>query len=200
MVTAQDENGLRLVKNGNAGTDGDPVKWGFPRMDGYYGSKSGGLYLNTDDNLGDGLFVAVSGWFSAGGFGTNAAAIGIYVGDGTLDWAKRVAVTRPSGPGPYVSGSSGPKKAFTDGDGTSLEYFGNDFDRAGNFVARRPQVPELQTCTVFKTTQGAARRGPRLCGGDEGRRLCRQHPAQSGGLHQESAPAARARGRRRSSS
>ena len=97
--------------------------------------------------------MAVTGWFNAGGFGTNSAAIGVYVGDGTLNWAKRVDVTRPSGPGPYVSGSSGPKKAFTNGNGTIVEYFGNSFDREGNFVARRPQVPEMQQCTVFKTTK-----------------------------------------------
>ena len=154
VITPQDENGCRMTKNGNAGTDNAPVRWGFPRLDGYYGGKSGGLYLNTDDNAGAGLFVGVTGWYDGSGFGTNAAAIGVYVGDGTLDWAKRVAITRPSGPGPYVSGSSGPKKAFTNG-GTpaGINYFGNSFDRQGNFFARRPQVPEMQECTVLKTTK-----------------------------------------------
>ena len=153
VITQQDENGCRLTKNGNAGGEGDPVLWGHPRLDGYHGGKSGGLYLNTDDNAGQGLFVGVTGAYIGGGFGTTAEAIGVYVGDGTLNWAKRVDITRPSGPGPYASGSYGPKKAFTNGNGTTVDYFGNTFDRRGNFVARRPQVPEMQACTVFKTTK-----------------------------------------------
>jgi hypothetical protein len=157
VVTAQDENSLRLCKNGNAGTNGNPALWGFPRMDGYFGSKSGGLYLNTDDNAGAGLFIGVSGGFDGGGFGTspNIRCAGVYIGDGTLNWAKKLTVTRTGGPGPYVSGSSGPKLAFTKGGSPSglPEYYGNAFDRRGNFVARRPQIPEMRECTVFKTTK-----------------------------------------------
>ena len=63
---------------------------------------------------------------------------GVYRGDGTLLWAKRIEITRPSGPGPFVSGSSGPKQAFTE-----VTYSGNSFDRAGNFIARRPQTGGL---------------------------------------------------------
>ena len=59
----------------------------------------------------------------------------------------------PPAPVPTSPDSAGAKKAFTTGNGTTVDYFGNTFDRRGNFVARRPQVPEMQACTLFKTTK-----------------------------------------------
>ena len=155
VITAQDENGCRLTKNGNAGADNDPVRWGFPRLDGYYGSKSGGLYLNTDDNAGDGLFVGVSGWFNAGGLRHGLSSERASMSATARSTGRRGSPS-PARPAPAPTCPAPPvrrKPSPTAEPGTALDYFGNSFDRQGNFVARRPQVPEMQQCTVFKTTK-----------------------------------------------
>jgi len=123
IVTGQDENGVRVSRDYGA-------TWTHPRLSGLFCSKIAGLYLNSDDDL----FVALGGQFSSQDFVT-ISVDGIYVGDSSLTRAKRVEITRPSGPGPDAPGG---KRAFTE-----VSYAGNSVIRSSNFVARRPQTGGL---------------------------------------------------------
>ena len=125
IVSGQDENGVRMSTDYGA-------TWSSPRLSGMFCSKIAGLYLNTDDDL----FVGMGGMFAVQAFITVTDIDGIYVGDGSLLNAKRVEITRPSGPGPAAPG--GAVRAFTE-----VNYAGNSFDRNGNFLARRPQTGGL---------------------------------------------------------
>ena len=181
VLDEQDENGCRLTKNGNAGADGEPVLWGHPRLDGYYGGKSGGLYLNTDDNAGNGLFVGVSGGITAGASARRR-------GDRRLCRRRHAQVgeagryTRPSGPGPYVSGSAGARRPSPTGNGTTVDYFGNTFDR------RAISSPDGRRCRKCRRARSSRR--PRRCSTrtspvrpEPRPGLCRRRREQPGGLH-----------------
>lgn len=124
IVAGQDENGVRVSYDYGA-------TWMSPRLSGLFCSKMAGLYLNTDEDL----FIALGGMFGKQEF-PNISVDGIYVGDGSLQRAKRVEITRPGGPGPDAPG--GGKRAFTE-----VSYAGNSVIRSSNFLARRPQTGGL---------------------------------------------------------
>lgn len=126
VLTFQDENWVRVADWGEV--------WGNRKLAGMFASKGCGGYLNTDDDLA--LFMGGSN--NRADFPNTSGADGIYRGNGSLTWTKRVEITRPSGPGPNAAG--GGKRAFT-----NVNYTGNTLDRAGNMLARRPQRPLGQT-------------------------------------------------------
>ena len=200
VITQQDENGCRLTKNGNAGADGDPVLWGFPRLDGYHGGKSGGLYLNTDDNAGDGLFVGVSGWLSsAGGFGTTRG------GDRRLCRRRHAQLGEEGRHHPPVRPR--PLRVRLLRSEESLhqrQRRRRSTTSATPSIARAtsspdgPQVPEMQQCTVFKTTKALLDADLAYAAGTKAASMPTA-PRATGRSTPRPAPAARARGRRRSS-
>lgn len=119
-LTFQDEGQIREWRI----IDGK-LHFGYPRLAGAYFSKGAGLYLNSDDASGDGLFLGLGGQFETEyNTGNKADTNGLYRSDKTLLTATKITVTRGDG-----------STAFT-----NVAYAGNTFDRQGNHICRRPQI------------------------------------------------------------